>query len=144
MRPVLAASVAVVREGRVLLARRGRAPLLGLYSLPGGKVEAGEALAEAALRELREEVAVEARIAGFNRHVELIERDAAGAVRLHYVIASFAAHWIAGEGTPGEEASDVLWATPAEAAELPVTEGLLPVIEAALLMLGGRRAVAAR
>ena len=61
-RPILAASIAVFREGRVLIARRGRAPNAGLYSLPGGAIEAGETAREAALRELREEVGVEAEI----------------------------------------------------------------------------------
>ena len=136
---MLAASVAVLRGGRVLLARRGRPPLAGLYSLPGGRVEFGETLAEAALRELREEVAVEARIAAFNRHVEVIERGADGAVHLHFVVASFAAVWLAGEGRAGDEAADVLWATREDAAGLPVTAGLLPVIDGAMAMLASRR-----
>ena len=134
MRPVLAASVAVLRERRVLLARRARAPLAGLYSLPGGRVELGETLAEAALRELREEVAVEARILAFNRHVEVVERDAAGAVSLHFVIASFVADWLSGEGTPDEEATDVTWATREEAAGLPLTDELLPTLDAAMAL----------
>ncbi len=46
-RPVLAASVAVIREGRILLAARGKPPSEGLFSLPGGMVEAGESLGEA-------------------------------------------------------------------------------------------------
>jgi len=55
-RPILAASVAVIRDGRILLAARGKPPSEGLFSLPGGMVDVGETLAEAALRELREEV----------------------------------------------------------------------------------------
>ena len=65
-RPILAVSLAVFREGRVLVARRARAPLKGLYSLPGGVVEIGETLHEAALRELDEEVGLEARIVAFS------------------------------------------------------------------------------
>ena len=75
--PILAVSLAVFRAGKVLLATRTRAPFAGAFSLPGGGVEAGETLIEAALRELREEVAVEARVIAFNRHVESIERDEA-------------------------------------------------------------------
>ena len=64
--PFLGASVAVFRDGRVLLAARGpAAPMEGLFSLPGGGVEPGETLAEAALRELREEIGVEAELIGF-------------------------------------------------------------------------------
>ena len=75
---MLAASVAVFRDGKVLLATRTKPPADQLWSLPGGKVEAGETLEEAALRELDEEVGVTARILGFNRHVEIFGRDAAG------------------------------------------------------------------
>src|SRR5579862_8338752 len=90
--PLLAVSTAVFRDGRVLVARRAREPLRGRYSLPGGLVEIGETLREAALRELREEVGVEALIVAFNGHLEPIIRDDRG-VRSHYVIASFVARW---------------------------------------------------
>src|SRR5690606_7784570 len=62
-RPFLAASVATFRDGRVLIATRARPPMEACWSLPGGLVEPGESLREAALRELREEVGVEAEIA---------------------------------------------------------------------------------
>lgn len=130
-RPILAASVAVMREGRVLLARRARPPGAGRFSLPGGLVEPGETLEEAALRELAEETGVVARILGFNRHVEVIERDGAGAVSRHFVVASFVGAWVAGEGVVGPEASEIVWATPDEAAELPATDGLAPVLDGA-------------
>ena len=130
-RPVLAASVAVFRDGRVLLARRGRAPLAGLWSLPGGGVEIGESLEQAALRELREEVGVEADILGFNRHVEAIERDDGGRVRAHFVIASFVARWRAGEPRVSEEAAAVAWVDPAAPGDRPMTRGLPDVLRAA-------------
>ena len=130
-RPLLAASLAVFREGRVLLAQRVAAPRAGRFTLPGGLVEPGETLAEAALRETREEVGVEAAIVGFNRHVEVIERDDAGLVRHHYVIASFVAHWLSGEGTIGPEAAAVIWAGREDVALLPTTEHLTPLLDAA-------------
>ncbi len=123
-RPFLAASLAVLRDGRVLLARRAAAPFAGRYTLPGGLVEPGEALAAAALREMEEEVGVTARILGFNQHVEVVDRDEAGRVRHHYVIASFVGAWIAGEGMPGPEAAAIVWANRDEAARLPTTEHL--------------------
>jgi 8-oxo-dGTP diphosphatase len=71
-RPILAVSAAVFRDGRALIIRRARAPLLGHFSLPGGGVEVGETLAAALARELMEEVGIEAEILAFNRHVEAI------------------------------------------------------------------------
>ena len=90
-------------------------------------MEPGEQLADAALREMREEVGVDARIIGFNRHVEVIERDASDVVRRHYVIASFVGSWLAGEGVPGPEAAAVVWVKLEEVSALPVTDHLLPL-----------------
>jgi 8-oxo-dGTP diphosphatase len=129
--PRLAVSIAVFRQDRVLLAARTQPPYVGAFSLPGGAVELGETLAEAALRELREEVAVEARIIAFNRHVESIERDQQGSIRYHYVIASFVGEWLSGEGSESPEASAVLWAAPGDLAGLSTTPHTLSVVEAA-------------
>jgi ADP-ribose pyrophosphatase YjhB (NUDIX family) len=137
-RPYLGVSLAVFRSGRVLLARRARPPFAGAFSLPGGLVEPGETLEAAALRELREEVEVEARIVAFNRCVELIDRDDAGKIRHHYVIASFAAEWIAGEAKPGPEASEIIWAAPSRLAALGCTPNIAAVAGAAEALLNAR------
>jgi 8-oxo-dGTP diphosphatase len=129
--PHLGVSVAVFRVGRVLLARRAKPPFTGAFSLPGGLVEVGETLEAAALRELREEVQVEARLVAFNRHVESIDRDSAGKIRHHYVIASFAGEWIAGEAKPGPEAGEAVWVEPAHLSELDCTPQLDAVVDAA-------------
>jgi ADP-ribose pyrophosphatase YjhB (NUDIX family) len=133
--PLLAASAACFRDGRVLLAVRGRSPLDGLYSLPGGLVETGETLAEAALRELREEVGVEAKLIGFVAPVEVIERDPEGRVRLHMVVAAHAARWVSGEPQTGPEARDVRWITQAEIDSLPTTPGLAAVLARAFALV---------
>ena len=137
-RPCLGVSVAVFRAGRVLLARRTRPPFAGAFSLPGGLVEVGETLEAAALRELREEVHVDARIVAFNRHVESIDRDGAGKIRHHYVIASFAGEWIAGEAKPGPEAREAVWVEPACLAGLDCTPHIVAVVEAAERALNAR------
>ena len=130
-RPVLAASVAVFRHGKVLLATRTKPPADQLWSLPGGKVEAGETLEEAALRELAEEVGVTARIVGFNRHVEIFGRDAKGAVTHHFVVASFVGEWLSGEPQPGPEAGAVMWADPLRLGGLATTRELSDVLRRA-------------
>lgn len=135
-RPLLAASIAVIREGRVLLASRTRPPLPALFSLPGGLVEPGETLAEAALRELREEVEVEAELVAFLAPVEVIERDATGAARHHFVVAAHAGRWVSGPGRPGGEAGEIRWVTREEARLLPTTPGLYPVLERAFQLVG--------
>jgi len=121
-RPLLAASVAVFREGRVLLAERGKGLAKGLWSLPGGKLEYGETLAACALRELYEEVAVVAVDPVFVDHVEMIGPD------FHAVICAYAARWVSGEGEIGPEAPAVLWCLPEDVAMLPTTPHLAEVI----------------
>jgi 8-oxo-dGTP diphosphatase len=137
-RPYFGVSVAVFRVGRVLLARRTKPPFAGAFSLPGGLVEVGETLEAAVLRELREEVHVDARIVAFNRHVESIDRDSAGKIRHHYVIASFVGEWIAGEAKPGPEAGEAVWIEPARRSGLDWTPQLLAVVEAAQRALNAR------
>lgn len=136
-RPIIAASVAVFRDDRVLLAMRGRPPLEGLFSLPGGLVEPGETLAEAALRELSEEVGISAQMIGFVDHVEMIERDGEG-VRRHFVIAAHAARWCAGEPRTGPEATQIRWVAEAELGALPTTPGLAAVLRKAFVFAAKR------
>ena len=133
-RPFLASSVAVFRKGKVLLAARGRPPMDALWSLPGGLVEPGETLADAALRELHEEVGVEARLIGLLAPVEIIERDTQGRVRLHFVIVPHAARWVSGEPRTGPEAREIRWVTEAESANLATTPGLPAILAQAFAM----------
>ncbi|WP_018182521.1 NUDIX hydrolase [Kaistia granuli] len=108
--PVLGVSVAVWRDGKVLLVQRGHAPWRGAWSLPGGRVEWGETLPAAAARELREETGL---ILGTPRLVDAldaIDHPAGGPVRGHYVIVVFTA---TAEGTPkaASDAADAAWFT---------------------------------
>ncbi len=129
-RPILAASVAVFRQGRVLVGRRARPPMAGRFSLPGGVVEVGETLVEAAARELREEVGVECAIIGFNRHVEPIVREG-GRVRAHFVVASFVGRWTRGEARVSKEIDAVAWIEPEALGALLTTPELAEVIASA-------------
>jgi 8-oxo-dGTP diphosphatase len=129
-RPILAVSAAVFRQGRALIVRRARAPLIGHFSLPGGGVEVGETLAAALARELEEEVGVKAEIIAFNRHVEPIAHEGKR-VRTHFVIASFVARWTRGEPRLSDEVDAVDWIDPAAALPSPTTPGLAEVLKSA-------------
>ena len=136
-RPMLAASVAVMRGDRVLLAARAKPPLDRIWSLPGGLVEPGETLAEAALRELMEETGVEAEIVGLVRPIEYVERDPDGRVRHHFVICAHVGRWIAGEGATSAEALDIAWLREDEIGDRPTTPGLVAMLHAAFAMARG-------
>ena len=135
-RPYLAVSAAIFRNGRVLVVRRARKPALNLYTLPGGVVEAGEALADAAAREVREETAIEIEPLGLAGHREVIARDAEGRIERHFVILSFAARWRAGEPVLNDELDDARWVEPAELAAYRTTDGLAEIVAAAAALLG--------
>lgn len=142
-RPLLAVSVAVFRDGRVLLARRAAPPLAGAWSLPGGLVERGETLHEAVRRELAEETGAIARDPFFTTHHEVIARDDAGDVARHYVIAVFAGAWAgddpAGASRPdaGADAPVTGWFVPGDIAGLEATPGLGDVVARAAAVLVG-------
>lgn len=130
-RPYLAVSAAILRERRVLLVRRARAPAQGLFTLPGGVVEAGETLAAAVVREAREETGLVIEPFATAGQREVIVRDAANRVEAHFVIFSFAARWVAGELALNDELAEALWVLPGEVPALPATEGLAEIVATA-------------
>jgi 8-oxo-dGTP diphosphatase len=134
-RPYLAVSAAIVRDGKILVVRRARAPAHGLYSLPGGVVEVGETLKEAVMREVREETGMTIEpvaLAGFR---EAIVRDTENRVERHFIILCFAARWRAGEVLLNEELDEARWLDPAELAGLPTTSGLAEIVAEAFQRL---------
>jgi ADP-ribose pyrophosphatase YjhB (NUDIX family) len=130
-RPYLAVSAAVIRDGHVLIVRRARAPAHGLFTLPGGVVEAGETLFEAAAREVREETDLAIEPVALAGYREVIVRDADGGIERHFVILSFAARWLAGEPRLNAELAEARWLRPSELTGLPTTEGLADIVAAA-------------
>ena len=136
-RPIVSVSIAVFRDGRVLLAKRGRDPFAGAFSLPGGVVEIGERLEDAALRELKEETGVDAQIVGFNDFLQPITR-AGDDVRSHYVIVSWVGLWRAGEARTSAEATECRWVAPGETDALRTTPGLPDLVRRAAAIIGGR------
>jgi ADP-ribose pyrophosphatase YjhB (NUDIX family) len=131
MRPYLAVSAAIFRDGRVLIVRRGRPPAHGLHTLPGGGVELGETLEQAVIREVREETGLAIAPLGLVGFREAIARDVAGRVERHFVILPFAARWIEGEIALNEELAEAQWRKPDELAGLKTTEGLAEIVAAA-------------
>ena len=130
-RPVLAASCACFRDGKLLLARRANPPQL--WTLPGGRVEFGEDAASAALRELKEETGVDAEILGFAGYREVISRRGGS---LHFVVLAFAARWLAGEAAAAPELSAVAWIEPGALGGYETTDGLAEIVENARRMAG--------
>lgn len=103
-KPVVGVGVVCLRGDEVLLIRRGKPPRAGEWSLPGGRIEWGETAETAALRELREETAVEAELLGLLAVVDGLFPGPDGAVARHYVLVDYAARWLAGAPQAGDDA----------------------------------------
>jgi ADP-ribose pyrophosphatase YjhB (NUDIX family) len=135
-RPFLAVSAAIMRDGKVLVVRRARKPALGVYTVPGGVVEAGETLLDAVAREVREETGLEIEPVALAGHREVILRDEDGRVNRHFVILCFAARLLSGEIRLNEELDEARWISPADLAGLKTTEGLQEIVVAAARLVG--------
>lgn len=138
-RPFLAVSAAIVQDGRVLAVRRARRPAIALYTMPGGVVEAGETLFEAAIREIREETALSIEPVALAGHREAIMRDKEGRVERHFVILCFAARLLGGELRLNEELDDARWLAPHEFDGLRTTDGLADIVASAVALVDGPR-----
>lgn len=126
--PRPAVGAVVFKDGRVLLVKRGNPPAEGVWAIPGGRVHLGETLQAAAEREIMEETGVMIRAGAPVFVFDVVDRDARGDVRFHYVIVDLAADYLSGEPLAGDDAVAARWVGEAELAGLrvnPATRRLL-------------------
>lgn len=107
--PLVGVGAVIVAEGRALLIRRGQAPLLGQWSLPGGVLECGEALRDAVVREALEETGLVVEVGDMLGVYERVIRADDGRVRYHYVLIDFLCRAVGGDLKAGSDAAEVGW-----------------------------------
>ena len=119
-RPEVAVGAILVRDDRILLVRRGRGPAQGHWSVPGGRVEAGETLHEAVVRETFEETALEVVVDRFLGWVERIDEG------FHFVILDFAVAVLdpVQPVVAGDDAAEARWIALADVGDLRLADGL--------------------
>ena len=98
--------------GQVALVRRGKAPREGQWSIPGGRIEWGETIEQALLREIMEETGLMVKLERLIDVVDFVSRDASGVVTGHYVLIDFKAAQLSGELRAGSDAAEACWANP--------------------------------
>lgn len=127
--PRVGVGAITIKDGKVLLVKRGIPPSKGLWAIPGGSVELGETLQEAAEREILEETGLIIRAGKPIYSFDFIERDNAGRIRFHFVIVDVIADYVSGAPKADDDALEARWISPEELKKLPVSKSTLKVLE---------------
>jgi 8-oxo-dGTP diphosphatase len=120
--PRVAVGAVVFNEDKVLLVLRGKPPAEKQWSIPGGCVELGETLQEAAEREITEETGIVIQAKKPIYTFDVIEHDEDSLIRFHYVIVDLAADYAGGELRAGDDAVDVRWVSREDLKNLNVSD----------------------
>jgi 8-oxo-dGTP diphosphatase len=107
--PVPAVIAVVVHDGKTLLVRRANPPDAGLWGFPGGRIEHGETVKAAALRELAEETSVRGEAIDVITTLDILDRSEDGALRHHYVLIAVHCRWVSGDPVAGDDALEARW-----------------------------------
>jgi 8-oxo-dGTP diphosphatase len=135
-RPIIGVGALIFRRGRILMAQRGKEPLKGVWSLPGGALEIGESLDAAIRREVREETGLEVKPLRVFEIFERILRDSRGAPEYHYVLIDYICGAIGGDLRAGDDVCRVEWVLQRDLPKLEITAGTLAVIRRAFKVRG--------
>ncbi len=132
--PKIGALAVVVQDGHVLLVKRSKQPDAGLWGFPGGHVEWGETVMQAAKRELHEETSVLAEPLRFLDNLDLLRHDEEGTVQSHYLLVGVACRYQSGTPAAGDDALVARW-FPVEQirqGDLPMSDRVIDLLETAL------------
>jgi 8-oxo-dGTP diphosphatase len=135
--PRVAVGAVVFKDSKVLLVRRAKAPAQGLWAIPGGSVELGETLQQAAEREILEETGIKILAKKPACTFDLIEKDNNNDIRFHYVIVDLVADYVSGEPVPGDDADEVRWVSSGELNKLNVNQRTLNVLNSVFGFIPG-------
>lgn len=129
--PLVGVGALIIENARAVLIKRGKAPLLGEWSIPGGMLELGETLRQGAEREALEETGLIVRATELLGVFDRVVPDGEGGIVYHYVLIDFLCEKVSGELRAGADAADARWFTSEEVGHLPLAEDTASVIQAA-------------
>jgi 8-oxo-dGTP diphosphatase len=130
-RPLVGVGALIFNGDRILMAQRGKEPLKGWWSLPGGALETGERLADAVRREVLEETGLEIEPLRVFEIFERIMHDQQGAPEYHYVLIDYVCRVTGGTLCAGDDVCRVEWMERPALSALQITEGTMGVIDRA-------------
>ena len=134
--PLIGVGALIVESGKIVLIKRGKAPLLGEWSIPGGMLELGETVRQGAEREALEETGLVVRATELLGVFDRVVPDNEGKIVYHYVLIDFLCKRISGALKAGADAADAKWFTPEEVGKLPLAKDTAGVIQEALAKTG--------
>ena len=120
-RPLVGVGVVAIKDGKILLVRRAFEPGAGKWSIPGGLVEVGEKLSDAGVRETEEETGIRVQILELINAFDMIDLDAKGNAKYHYVLVDFLARPVGGEERLSKEITDLKWVPYESAKDMDLT-----------------------
>jgi ADP-ribose pyrophosphatase YjhB (NUDIX family) len=126
--PLVGVGAIIIESSRVLLVKRAHPPLQAQWSIPGGVLEVGELVREAAIREAREETGLIVEPADLLGVYDRVLRNAEQRVQYHYVLIDFLCRWVGGELAAASDAAEVRWFTREELPALKLAEDTQDVI----------------
>jgi 8-oxo-dGTP diphosphatase len=137
--PIAAVGVVVLKGDRVLLVRRGKEPGRGRWGLPGGAVELGETVAQAAEREVDEECGIEVQVRDVIEVIDRIIADDDGQIRYHYILIDLLAEHRRGDPIASSDAMEVRWVVEKELDQWALSPATRRVIRKGLRMAESQR-----
>jgi ADP-ribose pyrophosphatase YjhB (NUDIX family) len=136
--PLVGVGAIIIEDARVVLVKRAHPPLQAEWSIPGGVLEVGELVREAAIREAREETGLMVEPGELLGVYDRVLRDADKRVQYHYVLIDFLCRRVAGDLAAASDAAEVRWFTREELPALKLAADTLDVIRKGFKEAGGR------
>ena len=128
--PRVGVGAITIKDGKVLLVKRGIEPSKGLWAIPGGTLKLGETLQECAAREILEETGITIRVGDCVYVFDFIEHDNKRKIKFHFVIVDFAADYVSGKPQGADDALEARWLSSAELRDLPVAKNTIAALSA--------------